>query len=74
MRAYFAARSDVAKRRVEVVALAREKRKLRRELRLAGTNEFVLREARTLGLVRPGEHLYIVQGARDRAGTGARLP
>jgi hypothetical protein len=28
----------------------------------AGTSEYVVREARRLGLVREGEHLFIVKG------------
>jgi cell division protein FtsB len=73
LRSYLHARGEVAKRRAEIAALERESRLL--ELRLARANDagFVEREARRLGLVRPGERLFIVKGidrwrAAERAG------
>jgi cell division protein FtsB len=69
LRSYVRARDDVAAQRAEVAKLAREKRVLRAQLAEAGTDEYVLREARMLGLVRPGEHLYIV---RDVTKAGLR--
>jgi cell division protein FtsB len=60
-RAYLHGRAEVGARRAEVAKLAREKRELSSRLAQAGTDEFVVREARMLGLVRPGEHLYIVK-------------
>ena len=62
LRAYLSARDDVARRRVEVRALEREQRALAARLAYARTDEFVVREARKLGLVRPGERLFIVNG------------
>jgi hypothetical protein len=35
---------------------------LRHRLELVETDDFLAREARRIGLVRPGEHLYIVRG------------
>jgi len=67
VRAYLHARDVVAARRVEVSKLEREKRALEGRLARASTDAFVLRQARRLGLVRPGERLYIVRGAK-RAG------
>jgi hypothetical protein len=60
--AYRDAREEVTKRRVEKAALLREQARLRHRLELAGTDAFVEREARRLGLVRPGERLYVVKG------------
>jgi hypothetical protein len=65
LRAYFDAKSIVAERRVEVAQLEREQAKLERRLAASGTDEFVEQEARRLGLVRPGERLFIVKGLDD---------
>jgi cell division protein FtsB len=62
LRAYLDARSVVAARKAEVAELEREQAKLERRLAASGTDEFVEREARRLGLVRPGERLFIVKG------------
>ncbi len=60
LRSYQSARQEVDRREAEVAALQREKRTLDARLESARTDEFVEREARKLGLVRPGELLYIV--------------
>jgi cell division protein FtsB len=62
VRAYLHGRESVADRKADVAALAAKKRGLERRLRLAGNPQFVIREARRLGLVKPGETLYIVKG------------
>jgi cell division protein FtsB len=64
LRAYLHGRSVVAARRADVAKLARQKRVLQGRLAQASTDEYVLREARMLGLVRPGERLYIVRGTK----------
>ena len=60
LRSYQSARQEVDRRQAEVAALQREKRTLDARLESARTDQFVEREARKLGLVRPGELLYIV--------------
>ena len=65
VRAYLAAHDDVERRRAEVAALERDRRELAARLQVARTDEFVEREARRIGLVRPGERLFVVAGARD---------
>jgi hypothetical protein len=65
IRAYFGAKGDVAKRQTERSALLREQAELRKELALSETDSFLEREARRLGLVRPGEELFIVKGAES---------
>lgn len=63
IRAYMDASEDVAERKAEVAALKRKQAELTRRLELAQTDEFLMREARrSLGLVRPGERLFIVTG------------
>jgi cell division protein FtsB len=76
LRSYREARSLVAQKKTEVKQLAKANGVLERRLSLAGTEEFVLREARKLGLVRTGERLYIVKGVeRERKVTrGGGLP
>ena len=64
LRAYLHARDEVERREAEVAELERKKRDLARRLALAGTDRFVEREARKLGLVKPGERLFIVKGIR----------
>ena len=62
LRAYRDAQADVSERQAEVRALEREQHELSERLAVARTDEFVVREARKLGLVRPGERLFIVSG------------
>jgi cell division protein FtsB len=62
LRSYRAARAGVAERRAELAALERENARLEQRLALSGEDAFVEREARRLGLVRPGERLFIVKG------------
>jgi cell division protein FtsB len=64
LRAYLDAKSVVAARQAEVAELEREQAKLERRLSASGTDEFVEQEARRLGLVRPGERLFIVKGLK----------
>jgi cell division protein FtsB len=64
LRAYFSARSEVDGRQAEVVALERTQKELEARITVARTSAFVEREARKLGLVRPGERLYIVSGGK----------
>jgi len=62
LRSYLSAKHDLASRAAEVRSLAAEKRELRQRLAHATTPEALEREARRLGLVRPGERLFIVKG------------
>jgi cell division protein FtsB len=72
--AYRSAKDDVAGRRAQRDALLRQQARLRHRLEQAGTDGFLEREARRLGLVRPGERLYIVKGVeRWQRQHGARV-
>jgi hypothetical protein len=66
VRAYLHTQDDVAKAKAERTALLRKQGELRHRLALAGTDEFMEREARRLGLVLPGEQLFIVKGLTER--------
>ncbi len=62
LRAYFDARRQAEASRADIAALEREHETLERRLEFTGTDAFIEREARRLGLVRPGERLFIVKG------------
>jgi cell division protein FtsB len=62
LRTYFETRSQLGSRRAEVAQLAAQKRELQRRLEASTTVDSLAREARALGYVLPGEHLFIVKG------------
>ena len=56
-------------RQAEVSRLQAEQRQLKERIATVGTGQELLREARRLGFVKPGEQLFIVRGiAAWRAG------
>jgi cell division protein FtsL len=59
---YRHARSEVSQRKAAIAQLERSNDELAQKLMDTGKSEFVIREARRLGLVREGEHLFIVKG------------
>ena len=65
LRAYRDAQDEVAARQALVDRIARDNTALEERLAEAGTAGFVEREARRLGLVRPGERLFIVTGVDE---------
>ena len=62
LRSYLNTKNQLAQRAADVRALEAEKRDLQHQLANASTPEALQREARRLGLVRPGERLFIVKG------------
>ncbi len=62
LQSYFGTKHELAQRAGEVKALKQERRQLQRRLARSTTPEALAREARRLGLVRPGERLFIVKG------------
>jgi cell division protein FtsB len=50
------------RREAQVAALQAEQRELKVRLATVGSGEELVREARRLGFVKPGEKLFIVQG------------
>jgi cell division protein FtsB len=62
LRAYRDASANVAERKAEVQRMASGNARLAQRIAETETPEFVAREARKLGLVRPGERLFIVTG------------
>ena len=62
LRSYVATRDALEQRSAEVESLRAEKRSLQRRLVAADTPAALVREARLLGYIKPGERLYIVKG------------
>jgi cell division protein FtsB len=76
LRSYLETRHALAERSAEVRALDAQRQALERRLATQTSNAALLREARRLGYVKPGERLFIVKGisAWRRAHSHGRLP
>ena len=59
---YFHTKSELQARNAEVRQLRDQKAQLEARIAEAGTGDQLVREARRLGLVKPGERLFIVRG------------
>lgn len=59
---YLSTKHELQARQADVRALRQEKAQLETRIAQAGTGEQLVREARRLGLVKPGEKLFIVRG------------
>jgi len=59
---YMGTRHTLVERSGQVESLRAEKRKLERKLADTTSDSALVREARRLGLVKPGEQLFIVRG------------
>ena len=78
LRAYQDATSDVAAQKVQIDRIERTNATLEQRIEETETPAFVEREARKVGLVKPGERLFIVTGVDEwkherRARARARL-
>jgi cell division protein FtsB len=62
VRAYFETRHTLVHRDAAVQVLRAQRRALERKLANAETDSALVREARRLGYVKPGERLFIVKG------------
>ncbi len=62
---YWSARGEAAKRRAEVTRLETERDRLQRRVRALRNPKALEREARSLGMVRPGERAYVVEHLPD---------
>ena len=65
LKAYVDARGELSQRHAVVHRLQEEKATLERRLGASTSPETLSREARSLGYVRPGEHLFIVKGITE---------
>jgi len=59
---YLGTKDELRRRQGEVGQLAVERRQLERQIAAVGSGGALVREARRLGLVKPGERLFIVRG------------
>jgi hypothetical protein len=59
---YVQTRHDLASQRTDVQELRAQKLRLEQRLQASTSLEAMRREARRIGYVRPGEHLFIVKG------------
>src|SRR5581483_10079502 len=64
LHSYLSTSDNLAQRRAEVAQLRTERAMLQRRLQEASRKDALVREARTLGLVKPGERLFIVKGIK----------
>jgi cell division protein FtsB len=62
LRSYVQTKHDLARRSADVRALQADRRALQHRLAESSTGEALAQQARRLGLVRPGERLFIVKG------------
>jgi cell division protein FtsB len=62
LKAYVDARGELAHRKAAVQQLQHKKAQLEHQLGSSTSLATLAREARALGYVRPGEHLFIVKG------------
>ena len=69
---YFETRSALNARSAEVADLRAERARLAKRLEASATTAALAREARRAGLVRPGERLFIVKGAKEWRRANAR--
>jgi cell division protein FtsB len=64
LRSWFETRHELQSRRAEVAQLAAERRELQQRVKASARLDSLAREARQLGYIRPGEHLFIVKGIK----------
>ena len=62
LRTYVQTKRELRQRQAEVSLLRAQKRRLERRIATVGSGDSLVREARRLGLVKPGERLFIVKG------------
>jgi cell division protein FtsB len=62
LRSWLETRNELQSSRSEVGQLAAQKRELQQRLRAGASLDSLARQARQLGYIRPGEHLFIVKG------------
>ena len=62
LRTYQHTRTVLHRREAEVALLRQQQQQLQHRLATVGTGKQLTREARRLGLVKPGEQLFIVRG------------
>jgi cell division protein FtsB len=62
LHSYVTTKQQLNRRQADVSVLEAQKRQLERRIARVDSGEALVREARRLGLVKPGERLFIVRG------------
>jgi cell division protein FtsB len=62
MHTYLSTKHELEARSAQLQSLRKEHAKLQQKIALAGTGPQLVQQARLLGLVKPGERLFIVRG------------
>jgi cell division protein FtsB len=62
LRSYEHTRAVLHRREAQVTRLQQQQQQLKTRIATVGTGEELIREARRLGFVKPGEQLFIVRG------------
>ena len=62
LKTYLHTKHELQARRAEVRSLRTEQKRLEQRIAAVGSTPQLVREARRLGLVKPGERLFIVKG------------
>jgi cell division protein FtsB len=62
LKTYLRTKHELQARQAQLHTLQAERRRLQRMIADAGTSPELIRQARRLGLVKPGERLFIVRG------------
>jgi cell division protein FtsB len=73
LRSWFETRGELHSRATEVAQLAAQRRELQQRLHASASLDNLSRQARQLGYIRPGEHLFIVKGIKVWEKAHARL-
>jgi cell division protein FtsB len=74
LRSWMATHHELAAQRAEVAQLAAQKRELQQRVQSNATLDSLAREARRLGYIRPGEHLFIIKGIRAWLKSHSTIP
>jgi cell division protein FtsB len=64
LRSWISARHALQAQRADVALLAAQKHELQQRVQSNASLDSLAREARQLGYIRPGEHLFIVKGIK----------
>src|SRR5436190_1512527 len=64
LRSWISTRQELSSRRAEVEQLVAQKRELQQRLDASASLDSLARQARQLGYIRSGEHLFIVKGIK----------
>ena len=62
IRSYLHTKQLVSSTQADISRLKRQQNQLKQRIATVGTGPELIQEARRLGLVKPGEHLFIVKG------------